>query len=109
LFRILYNATYLSRDYSEKALQVLSQSSFTQGIVSGVPSSTVVAHKLGLVGIAPDNVTVTEHELHDCGIVYAQNPYVLCVMTRGSSSLSTMEGIIGAVSQAAYQHVQNGS
>ena len=29
LFRILYNATYISRDYSEKALQLMSDSSFT--------------------------------------------------------------------------------
>ena len=36
LFRVLYNATYLSRDDSEKALQLMSQVSFTQGIVAGV-------------------------------------------------------------------------
>jgi beta-lactamase class A len=107
LFRVLYNGTYLSRDYSEKALQVMSQSSFTQGIVSGVPSSTVVSHKLGLVGIQTNGVT-TEHELHDCGIVYARDPYVLCVMTRGTAPLTTMESIIAQISQTAYQHVENG-
>jgi beta-lactamase class A len=106
LFRVLYNATYLSRTDSEKALELLSQSSFTQGIVAGVASSTVVSHKLGLVGIAPGNVT-TEHELHDCGIVYAKDPYVLCIMTRGSSALTTMESIIAQISKAAYSSVEN--
>jgi beta-lactamase class A len=105
LFRVLYNATYLSRDYSEKALQLMSQSSFTQGIVAGVPSSTVVSHKLGLVGIQNSAGITTEHELHDCGIVYANDPYLLCVMTRGSSPLPTMEGIIANISQAAYQSI----
>ncbi len=107
LFRVLYNGTYLSRDYSEKALQLMNQSSFTQGIVAGVPSSTIVAHKLGLVGITSGSVT-TEHELHDCGIVYANNPYVLCVMTRGAAPLPTMETIISQISSVAYQHVEDG-
>lgn len=108
LFRVLYNATYISRDYSEKALQLMSQSSFTQGIVAGVPNSTVVSHKLGLVGFI-NNGIATEHELHDCGIVYGRDPYILCVMTRGSSSLGTMENIIAQISKVAYDHVQNGN
>jgi beta-lactamase class A len=108
LFRVLYNATYLSRADSEKALELLSQSSFTQGIVAGVASSTVVSHKLGLVGIAPNNVT-TEHELHDCGLIYGKDPYVLCVMTRGSAPLPTMESIIAQISKAAYNDVQTGN
>jgi beta-lactamase class A len=107
LFRILYNGTYLSRDYSEKALELMSHSSFTQGIVAGLPSSTVVAHKLGLVGITSAGVT-TEHELHDCGIVYGDDAYVLCIMTRGTAPLTTLEGIIAQISTIAYQHVQNG-
>jgi len=105
LFRVLYNATYLSRDYSEKALQLMSQSSFTQGIVAGVSSSTVASHKLGLVGIQNGAGVTAEHELHDCGIVYANDPYLLCVMTRGSSPLPTMEGVIANISQAVYQAV----
>jgi beta-lactamase class A len=106
MFRVLYNATYLSRDDSEKALQLLSQVSFTQGLVAGVSSSTVVSHKLGLVGIAPNNVT-TEHELHDCGIVYAKDPYLMCVMTRGSAPLPKLENIIAQLSKTAYNSVQN--
>lgn len=108
LFRILYNATYISRDYSEKALQLMSESSFVQGLVAGVPSSTAVSHKLGLVDITNGGVII-EHELHDCGIVYARDPYMLCVMTRGSSDLSTMESIIASISKVAYKHVENGS
>ena len=106
MFRVLYNGTYISRDDSEKALQLLSQVSFTQGLVAGVASSTVVSHKLGLVGIAPDNVT-TEHELHDCGIVYGKDPYLMCVMTRGTAPLPQLESIIAQISKVAYTSVQN--
>jgi len=108
LFRVLYNATYLSRDYSEKALQLMSKSGFTQGVYAGVPASTVVSHKLGLVGIAPNGIITDEHELHDCGIIYAKDPYVLCVMTRGSSNLSAMENIVAEISKTVYKNVING-
>ena len=107
LFRVLYNATYLSRDYSEKALRLLSQSSFTEGLTAGVAPNTVVSHKLGLVSIAPNNVT-TEHELHDCGIIYASDPYLLCVMTRGAAPLPQMETVISQISNVAYGSVQGG-
>jgi beta-lactamase class A len=106
MFRVLYNGTYLSRDDSEKALQLLSQVSFTQGLVAGVASSTVVSHKLGLVGIAPNNVT-TEHELHDCGIIYGKDPYLMCVMTRGAAPLPALESIIAKLSSATFNSVQN--
>lgn len=81
-FRILYNATYLSRDMSEKALRLLSESDFNAGIVAGTPASTVVAHKFGERSFVGDPVK----ELHDCGIVYnTKQPYLVCIMTRGSN------------------------
>ena len=36
-FRILYNASYLNREMSEKALRLLSLDDFPQGIAAGVP------------------------------------------------------------------------
>jgi beta-lactamase class A len=77
-FRILFNASYLSRDYSEKALELLSRIDFKDGLVAGVPPNVVVSHKFGEGG------TQDSHQIHDCGIIYAKNhPYLLCVMTRG--------------------------
>ncbi len=78
-FRILYNASYLNRDLSEKALQILTNSQFTQGLTAGVPDNIVVAHKFG------ERVLVEGKQLHDCGIIYKKNnPYLLCIMTRGN-------------------------
>lgn len=108
LFRTLYNATYLSRDYSEKALALLAQTDFTQGIVAGVPSSTVVSHKYGLASYLSAGVPY-QWELHDCGIVYASGyPYVLCVMTKGTTSIAAQEKTIADISAAAYNQVENG-
>jgi beta-lactamase class A len=108
LFKTLYNATYLSRDYSEKALALMTQTTFTQGIVAGVPSSTVVSHKYGLVSYTSGGVPY-QWELHDCGIVYAPgHPYLLCVMTKGTTSIAAQEKTIADISAAAYQEVENG-
>ena len=105
-FRVLYNGTYLSHADSENALTILSQTTFNDGLVAGVPSGTKVAHKFGLVSIAPDNVTVTSRELHDCGIVYPaqKDPYLLCVMTKSTGTLQGAEHAIATISQTAYQN-----
>lgn len=79
-FRVLFNSSYLDRDMSEKALEILSKSEYKNGLVAGVPDGIVIAHKFGERVI--DNV----YQLHDCGIIYyPNNPYLLCVMTRGDS------------------------
>jgi beta-lactamase class A len=44
-FRVLYNASYLSRKSSEEGLHILSQSAFHDGIVAPLPSNLTVAHK----------------------------------------------------------------
>jgi beta-lactamase class A len=106
LFRTLYNTTYLTRNDSEDILSLMTQTSFTQGLVAGVPSSTTVAHKFGIVSIY-NGTTVTSRELHDCGIVYApNNSYLLCVMTRGSSDLGSQEQTVGDISRAVYQTLE---
>jgi beta-lactamase class A len=98
--RTLYNATYLSRDLSEKALDYLSQSDYREGIVAGVPASTLVAHKFG-------NYTAADHgrvvqELHDCGIVYTKNgDYSLCVMTKGAD-VQKLQAVIAEISKIVF-------
>jgi beta-lactamase class A len=108
LFKTLYNATYLSRDYSEEALALMTQTTFTQGIVAGVPSSTVVSHKYGLASYTSGGVPY-QWELHDCGIVYAPgHPYLLCVMTKGATSIAAQEKAIADISGAVYSSVEGG-
>lgn len=98
-FRILYNATYLDRDYSEKALDYLSRSEFRKGLVAGVPKDTIVAHKFGERNING------QRQLHDCGIVYHPvSPYVLCVMTKGEDYIK-MSKIIKEISAWVYDKV----
>jgi len=77
-FRILFNASYLNRDMSEKALEYLTKVEFKRGLAAGVPSQVVVAHKFGERALKGADMT----QFHDCGIVYCPGrPYVLCIMT----------------------------
>jgi beta-lactamase class A len=80
-FRVLFNASYLSRQYSEKALEILSQADFKEGLAGGVNKEIIVANKFGELDL--DN---KQKQLHDCGIVYyPKHPYLLCIMTRGDN------------------------
>jgi beta-lactamase class A len=82
-FRILFNSSYLTKFYSEKALKLLTQIDFKSGIPAGISDKKIeVAHKFGERFYPETN----ERQLHDCGIVYLpQKPYLLCVMTRGQN------------------------
>lgn len=104
-FRVLYNSTFLSREVSEKALGLLTQTSFNQGIVAGVPKNIPVAHKFGERFFLDSKIA----QLHDCGIVYyPNNPYLLCIMTRGKT-FENLESVIKKISETTYQYVKQQS
>ena len=85
-FRILYNSTYLDREYSQKALGLLSEGHLPNGIASAVPIGTTVADKFGERSVFNPDGTLVERELHDCGIVYKTgSPYLLCIMSKGTN------------------------
>lgn len=100
-FRILYNAAFLNRDMSEKALELLSLQDFPQGIASGVPEGITVAAKFG--------VTHDENgkgiQLHEFGIVYhPTQPYIIGIMTRGHD-LDKQAEILRSISKMVYDSV----
>lgn len=97
VFRRLYNASLLGREMSERALSMLTRSSFTEGLRAGVPGDTPVAHKFG------ERITNSHHQMHDCGIVYfPKQPYLLCVMTRGGD-FKAMARTISQVSRTVHE------
>jgi beta-lactamase class A len=103
LFRLLYNASYLSPELSERALAWLAESRFDEALVAGVPKGVVVAHKFGERDLG------TARQLHDCGIVYyPKNPYLLCVMTRGDD-LRELAETVRFVSGMVYREVDSRS
>jgi beta-lactamase class A len=103
-FRILYNATYLNREYSEKALTLLSQTTYKNGLVAGLPVNTTIAHKFGEHILTDDKGTQTGIELHDCGLVYGQHQFLLCVMTRGQN-VENLEQTIKDITNLVYKEL----
>ncbi len=105
-FEILYNASYLSKDMSEKALAILTESTFSLGLSSGVPIKVKIAHKFG------ERIFENQKQLHDCGIIYRQNnPYLLCIMTRSpitqDNNFQEMAEIIKDISLKVYSPFNN--
>lgn len=97
--RAIYNASYLSRPYSEKAMQVLARSEFKEGIVAGLPKGIEVAHKFGV------RESKDTHQLHDCGVVYyPNNPYLICIMTKGKD-IRDLSSVIKQLSILTYKEV----
>lgn len=102
-FRVLYNSTYLNRVYSERALQMLSRSTFKVGIRKGIGKDDYAATKFGETTYMENGTQVAE--LHEAGIVYFEdNPYVICVMTRGKN-LEDLSKCIEQISNLTYSEM----
>ncbi|HEY5973624.1 MAG TPA: serine hydrolase [Geobacteraceae bacterium] len=100
-FRVLYNATYLGREASDWALDILAKSEFKAGIVAGVPPIVTVSHKFG----EHSDANAGTVQLHDCGIVYyPRHPYLVCVMSKGPN-FEFLDDVIVEVSQRIFAEV----
>ena len=100
LFRLLYNSSFLNKSLSMKALDLLSRTTFQEGIRAGVSDHIVVATKFG-ERITEDG----ERQIHDCGIVYTDSsPYLLCIMTRGLDPKILAE-VIAEISSRVYEEI----
>ena len=98
IFRILYNASLLNQDTSERALSILSEVKYDYGIVKGLPEGIASARKFGY---RSENV-LNESQFHDCGIIYRPDrPYLLCIMTKGRNPESLPE-MIEDISKIVY-------
>jgi len=98
-FRILYNASFLNDEMSEKALQLMSYQSFPEGFAGSVPNGITVASKFGEFSEKeiPDVI-----QLHEFGIIYHPGgPYILGVLTKGNNWKKQAE-VIRSVSELVY-------
>ena len=99
--RVLYNASYLNIEDSEFCTELLSHSDFVQGLVSGLPKDTKVAHKFGEAGDG------TNAHFSESGIVYIHNsPYLLTVMTKGKDN-TKLPAVISDISKTVFEMVSN--
>lgn len=96
--KCLYFSCYLKTSDSHEILQLLTESSFTSRLRSGVPSDVRLAHKIG---------TFSDQIQSDCGIVYVENRnYSLCVMLRSPENIQS-DMHIANVSRLTYNFVSS--
>lgn len=81
---------------SRQMAEILSRQHFNEGIPSGVPAGTRVAHKTG-------EITKIHH---DAAIVYAPRPFVLVILVRGMAEQKDSAALMGDVTRALYQATQ---
>lgn len=102
-FLILYNSTYLNQKNSEELLELLSTTSYSDGLRAGVPSDVTVSHKFGERTLSVGDKTVKE--FHDCGIVYLPGkPYKLCMMSKGDD-LEKLQSVVREISKTVYDRM----
>lgn len=89
LLTAIGNGTAASPSSCEQMVAILKRQTFNAGIPAGVPKDIAVAHKTG---------TITGIH-HDAGIVYAPQPYVLVVMTRGMADEAKSDLLIAQISR----------
>ncbi len=75
---------------------ILERQQFNDGIPAGLPKDILVGHKTG---------TITKIH-HDAAIVYAREPYVLVVMTRGMADEAKSDLLIAEISKIVYAAVK---
>jgi beta-lactamase class A len=110
-YRVLYNASYLSEEMSEKALRYLSKSSFRNGMAAGVPPNIEIACKQGerTIAAATEGEQQELQQLHEFGIIYHPNrPFLLGVMARGND-VDRLAKVIRDITRLVYEEVDQQS
>ena len=110
-YRVLYNASYLSEEMSEKALRFLSKSTFRDGMASAIPANVEIASKVGKRNIKAlgEPQEAMSIQLHEVGIIYhPQRPFLLAIMVRGTEG-NALTLAIRDITRLIYQEVDEQS
>ena len=98
--RVLINATYLTKEDSEFAAELLAQSDFKDGFFKNLPDNLRMVHKFGEAGNGIEN------ELNETAVIYLTNrTYLLTVMTKGKD-FKKLSQILSQISDIVYQCLQ---
>lgn len=89
------SGTLASKGSCERAEDFLLDQEDDEGLAQGLPADVAFGHKTGTV----DGIR------HDGGIVYAEHPYVICVLTRGLD-YGVANALMAQVSAAVYEALE---
>lgn len=81
ILKALYFSSILNKEHSQKILDLLSRTKFSDKLPAGVPKGIIVSHKIG----SYDDGNMLFYQ--DCGIVYVpQRPYLLCMISKSDEN-----------------------
>ncbi|MDA8098836.1 MAG: serine hydrolase [Nitrospiraceae bacterium] len=108
-FRVLFNASYLSEEMSEKALRYLSRNSFRGGMAAGIPPDITLASKAGERFIATGDEGPDVVQLHEFGLVYhPQRPFLLGITVQGTD-YDDIANVLRDITKLIYNEVDRQS
>ncbi len=111
LYRVLFNASYLNEEMSEKALRYLSKSTFRDGMASGIPQNIEIASKHGerTISVTVNNQEKEIVQLHELGIIYHPNrPFLIGIVARGED-FDSLKKVIRDITRLVYEEVDQQS
>lgn len=73
VFKKLWGGDLISKTNKEEMLKFLTNTGFEDHLPAGLPDGTKISHKVGF----------EIHVINDAGIVFAETPYVIVVMSKG--------------------------
>jgi len=98
--QLIATGKVVSKEASEKMIEILLGQEFNESIPALLPKSVKVAHKTGW----------TNDVYHDTGIIYSEDrkPYVLSIMTKGFAENQATEAhqCIANISKLIYENLQ---
>lgn len=98
--RLIADGKVISKQASEKMIEIMLQQELNESIPALLPSSTKVAHKTGWTGDV----------YHDTGIVYSDHrqPYAISIMTRGFAEDKADEAhsCMATISKMIYEQIR---
>lgn len=84
LFVLTYEGNILKTGkYKQQFFDNLTETDFEDRIPAGIPKDIGVAHKIGSL----------ERVYHDCGIVFGENPFVLCILSQETAENEALDVI----------------
>jgi beta-lactamase class A len=90
LLQKIYQGQLCNQEHRDFLLEAMQNTINENRIPAGIPANVAVAHKYG----------TWQGNMHDAGFVFAENPYLLVVMTNG---VPNVESKIAQFSQLVYQ------
>jgi beta-lactamase class A len=89
----IYNDEVLGKKYKNMFYDNLTDTLFEDRIPKGIPTGVRIVHKIG---------NGLQRSYNDCGIVFAPQPFILCVMCQDASQSQAMD-VIPKIARAAFE------